>query len=197
MRTGAQVGLRFRLMEVLLARRHAARTSRRACRGPAVLPDHLPDGQAILGCTPGIEIRETRIIVQLLAQTVSTDRGREIPAYTLSVPEDISPEMRPLVAAPPALGTHSKSIAEWKELVTKVAAPAKTLLRRHPACLDRARPFLDPALHHKVSSKIFGCRWFNPGFSTGWLLAVPSARRALSAVAVARSSHRCPSAPSY
>ena len=51
---------------------------------------------------PGIKIRETRIIVQLLAQTVSTDRGREIPAYTLSVPEDISPEMRPLVAAPPA-----------------------------------------------------------------------------------------------
>jgi epsilon-lactone hydrolase len=65
----------------------------------------------------------------VLAQTVSTDQGREIPAYTLPVPEDISPEMRPLVAAAPApWDIHPKSIAEWKELVTKVAAPAKTLL---------------------------------------------------------------------
>jgi epsilon-lactone hydrolase len=63
------------------------------------------------------------------AQTLSTDQGREIPAYTLPVPEDISPEMRPLVAAPPApWDIHPKSIAEWKELVSKVAAPAKTLL---------------------------------------------------------------------
>src|SRR6202011_2730019 len=63
------------------------------------------------------------------AQTASTDQGREIPAYTLPVPEDISPEMRPLVAAPPApWDIHPKSIAEWKELVAKVAAPAKTLL---------------------------------------------------------------------
>jgi monoterpene epsilon-lactone hydrolase len=37
--------------------------------------------------------------------------------------------MRPLVAAPPApWNIHPKSIAEWKELVAKVAAPAKTLL---------------------------------------------------------------------
>ena len=65
----------------------------------------------------------------VLAQTASTDQGREIPAYTLPVPEDISPEMRPLVAAPPApWDIHPKSIAEWKELVSKVAAPAKTLL---------------------------------------------------------------------
>jgi monoterpene epsilon-lactone hydrolase len=65
----------------------------------------------------------------VLAQNVSTDQGREIPAYTLPVPEDISPEMRPLVAAAPApWDIHPKSIAEWKELVTKVAAPAKTLL---------------------------------------------------------------------
>jgi monoterpene epsilon-lactone hydrolase len=65
----------------------------------------------------------------VLAQTVSTDQGREIPAYTLPVPEDISPEMRPLVAAPPApWDSHPKSIAEWKELVSKVAAPTKTLL---------------------------------------------------------------------
>ena len=65
----------------------------------------------------------------VLAQTVSTEQGREIPAYALPVPDDISPQMRPLVAAPPApWDIHPKSIAEWKELVAKVAAPAKTLL---------------------------------------------------------------------
>src|SRR5215467_9573143 len=64
-----------------------------------------------------------------LAQTLGTEQSREIPAYTLPVPEDISPQIRPLVAAPPApWDIHPKSIAEWKELVTKVAAPAKTLL---------------------------------------------------------------------
>jgi epsilon-lactone hydrolase len=64
-----------------------------------------------------------------LAQTASTEQGREIPAYTLPVPEDISPQMRALVAAPPLpWDIHPKSIAEWKELVAKVAAPAKTLL---------------------------------------------------------------------
>jgi len=63
------------------------------------------------------------------AQTASTPQGREIPAYTLPVPEDISPEMRKLVGAPPLpWDIHPKSIAEWKELVAKVAAPAKTLL---------------------------------------------------------------------
>ena len=38
----------------------------------------------------------------VLAQTVSTEQGRAIPAYTLPVPEDISTQMRPLVAAQPA-----------------------------------------------------------------------------------------------
>src|SRR5215471_16231567 len=65
----------------------------------------------------------------VMAQTASTQQDREIPAYTLPVPEDVSPQMRPLVAAPPApWDIHPKSIAEWKELVAKVAAPAKTLL---------------------------------------------------------------------
>src|SRR3982074_798461 len=64
-----------------------------------------------------------------LAQNSANEQGREIPGYFLPVPDDISPEMRPLVAAPPApWDIHPKSIAEWKELVTKVAAPAKTLL---------------------------------------------------------------------
>jgi monoterpene epsilon-lactone hydrolase len=63
------------------------------------------------------------------AQTASAPQGREIPAYTLPVPEDISPEMRKFVSAPPLpWDIHPKSIAEWKELVAKVAAPAKTLL---------------------------------------------------------------------
>src|SRR5262245_9152512 len=65
----------------------------------------------------------------VLAQTVSTEKGREIPAYTLPVPEDISPQMRPLIAAPPApWDIHPKSIAEWKELVATVAARARTIL---------------------------------------------------------------------
>src|SRR5262245_50279580 len=65
----------------------------------------------------------------VLAQTASPPQSREIPAYTLPVPEDISPQMRALVAAPPApWDIHPKSIAEWKELVAKIAAPAKTLL---------------------------------------------------------------------
>jgi acetyl esterase/lipase len=63
------------------------------------------------------------------AQTASPPQGREIPAYTLPVPHDISPEMRKFVGAPPLpWDIHPKSIAEWKELVAKVAAPAKTLL---------------------------------------------------------------------
>jgi acetyl esterase/lipase len=63
------------------------------------------------------------------AQTASPPQGREIPAYTLPVPDDISPEMRKFVGAPPLpWDIHPKSIAEWKELVAKVAAPAKTLL---------------------------------------------------------------------
>ena len=62
-------------------------------------------------------------------QTVAVDQPREIPAYSLPVPEDISPEMRALVGAPPApWDIHPKNIAEWKELVAKVAAPAKSLL---------------------------------------------------------------------
>src|SRR5262245_51186898 len=65
----------------------------------------------------------------VLAQTAIPQQGREIPAYTLPVPEDISPQIRGLVAAPPApWDIHPKSITEWKELVAKVAAPAKTLL---------------------------------------------------------------------
>jgi monoterpene epsilon-lactone hydrolase len=65
----------------------------------------------------------------LLTQTVSAEQGREIPVYTLPVPEDISPEMRPLVAAPPGpWDIHPKSIGEWKELVAVVAASAKTVL---------------------------------------------------------------------
>src|SRR6476620_12716594 len=64
-----------------------------------------------------------------LGQTAALEHAREIPAYSLPVPEDISPEMRALVGAPPApWDIHPKSIAEWKELVAKVAAPAKTLL---------------------------------------------------------------------
>src|SRR6516225_2768228 len=63
------------------------------------------------------------------AQTTGMEQGREIPAYTLPVPEDISAQMRALVAAPPLpWDIHPRSIAEWKELVARVAAPAKTLL---------------------------------------------------------------------
>jgi monoterpene epsilon-lactone hydrolase len=62
-------------------------------------------------------------------QTAAIEQPREIPGYSLPVPDDISPEMRALVGAPPApWDIHPKSIAEWKELVAKVAAPAKTLL---------------------------------------------------------------------
>ena len=75
------------------------------------------------------------------AQTPSMEQGREIPAYTLPVPEDISAQMRPLVAAPPLpWDIHPKSIAEWKELVAKVAAPAKTLL---PAMREKLGVKLD------------------------------------------------------
>src|SRR5690348_11822851 len=64
-----------------------------------------------------------------LAQPASPDQGRAIPAYTLPVPEDVSPQMRAMVAEPlRPWDIHPKSIAEWKELVAKVAAPAKTLL---------------------------------------------------------------------
>ena len=64
-----------------------------------------------------------------LGQTAAVDQAREIPGYSLPVPDDISPEMRALVGAPPApWDIHPKNIAEWKELVAKVAAPAKTLL---------------------------------------------------------------------
>jgi len=75
------------------------------------------------------------------AQTTGMEQGREIPAYTLPVPEDISAQMRPLVAAPPLpWDIHPKSIAEWKELVAKVAAPAKTLL---PAMREKLGVKLD------------------------------------------------------
>jgi monoterpene epsilon-lactone hydrolase len=65
-----------------------------------------------------------------VAQTpTNTEQGRDIPGYFLPVPEDISPEIRALVAAPPApWDIHPKTTAEWKELIAKVAAPAKTLL---------------------------------------------------------------------
>jgi acetyl esterase/lipase len=64
-----------------------------------------------------------------LSQTATIEQLREIPGYSLPVPDDISPEMRALVGAPPApWDIHPKNIAEWKELVAKVAAPAKTLL---------------------------------------------------------------------
>src|ERR1043166_120498 len=64
-----------------------------------------------------------------LAQAATPDQVRAIPAYTLPVPEDISPQMRALVAAPPApWDIHPKNIAEWKELVATVAARAKATL---------------------------------------------------------------------
>ena len=76
-----------------------------------------------------------------LAQTAAVDPVREIPSYSLPVPEDISPEMRALVGAAPApWDIHPKSIAEWKELVAKVAAPAKTLL---PAMREKLGVKLD------------------------------------------------------
>jgi hypothetical protein len=37
-----------------------------------------------------------------LAQTQATEKGRDIPGYFLPVPDDVSPQMRALVAAPPA-----------------------------------------------------------------------------------------------
>src|SRR5262249_17267226 len=53
------------------------------------------------------------------------------------------PEMRALIAAPPApWDIHPKSIAEWKELVAKVAAPAKTLL---PAMREKLGVSSEPA----------------------------------------------------
>lgn len=76
-----------------------------------------------------------------IAQTPpNTAQGRDIPGYFLPVPEDISPEMRALVAAPPApWDIHPKTTAEWKELIARVAAPAKTLL---------------PAMREKLGVKI-------------------------------------------
>jgi monoterpene epsilon-lactone hydrolase len=72
----------------------------------------------------------------------SPQQGREIPAFFLPVPEDVSPEMRPLVAAPPApWDIHPKNIEEWKELVAKVAGPAKTLL---PAMREKLGVKLEP-----------------------------------------------------
>jgi epsilon-lactone hydrolase len=63
------------------------------------------------------------------AQPSATENGREIPSYFLPVPDDLSPQMRALVAAPPApWDIHPKNIEEWKELVARVAAPARTAL---------------------------------------------------------------------
>lgn len=83
-----------------------------------------------------MQLRRVAIVLGLIvaatgshAQTTSPPAGRDIPAYLLPVPDDISPEMRALVAAPPApWDIHPKNIEEWKQLVAKVAAPAKTLL---------------------------------------------------------------------
>jgi len=78
-----------------------------------------------------------------LAQSASPPPARAIPAYELPVPEDISPQMRALVAAPPLpWDIHPKNITEWKELVAKVAAPAKTLL---PAMREKLGVKLEPA----------------------------------------------------
>ena len=64
-----------------------------------------------------------------IAQTQSTDKGRDIPGYFLPVPDDVSPQMRALVAAPPApWDIHPKDIAEWKALVTRIADNAKAIL---------------------------------------------------------------------
>jgi monoterpene epsilon-lactone hydrolase len=77
-----------------------------------------------------------------LAQNSAKEQGRDIPAYFLPVPDDISPEMRQIVAAPPApWDIHPKNIQEWKELVAKVAAPAKTLL---PAMREKLGVKLEP-----------------------------------------------------
>src|ERR1019366_3958376 len=61
------------------------------------------------------------------AQTQVTEKGREIPGYFLPVPDDLSPQMRGLVAAPPApWDFHPKNIEEWKELVAPgVLRPAR------------------------------------------------------------------------
>jgi hypothetical protein len=78
-----------------------------------------------------------------LAQNSANEQGREIPGYFLPLPDDISPEMRPLVAAPPApWDIHPKNIQEWKELVAKVAGPAKTLL---PAMREKLGVQLEPS----------------------------------------------------
>jgi epsilon-lactone hydrolase len=77
-----------------------------------------------------------------LAQTATPERGREIPGYLLPVPDDISPEMQALASAPPApWDIHPKNIEEWKQLVAKVAAPAKTLL---PAMREKLGVKLEP-----------------------------------------------------
>src|SRR5262249_35840961 len=95
----------------------------RHCAGPA--REEVTMVLQRIAIVPAFVVSTTAV----LAQTVGTEQGRQIPAYTLPVPDDISPQMRPLVAAPPApWDIHPKSIAEWKELVAKVAAPAKTLL---------------------------------------------------------------------
>ncbi len=64
-----------------------------------------------------------------VAQTQATEKGRDIPGYFLPVPDDVSPQMRALVAAPPApWDIHPKDIAEWKALVTRIANNAKAIL---------------------------------------------------------------------
>ena len=81
-------------------------------------------------------LRSTAIVILIaasaapcLAQTQAADKGRDIPGYFLPVPDDVSPQMRALVAAPPApWDIHPKDIAEWKALVTRIADNAKAIL---------------------------------------------------------------------
>ena len=95
-----------------------------------------------------------------LAQNSANEQGREIPGYFLPLPDDISPEMRPLVAAPPApWDIHPKNIQEWKELVAKVAGPAKTLL---PAMREKLGVQLEPITIAGVKAFVLTPRIIRP-----------------------------------
>ena len=95
-----------------------------------------------------------------LAQNSANEQGRDIPGYFLPLPDDISPEMRPLVAAPPApWDIHPKNIQEWKELVAKVAGPAKTLL---PAMREKLGVQLEPITIAGVKAFVLTPRIITP-----------------------------------
>jgi acetyl esterase/lipase len=68
--------------------------------------------------------------------------------------------MRPLVAAPPApWDIHPKNIQEWKELVAKVAGPAKTLL---PAMREKLGVQLEPITIAGVKAFVLTPRIITP-----------------------------------